>query len=53
MSRQISVHDKALEEANRKREARLASLADQRMKRQEKINSQQTRLRKRKSPQTQ
>ncbi|CAF2099737.1 unnamed protein product [Rotaria magnacalcarata] len=53
MSRQISVHDKALEEANRKREARLASLADQRMKRQEKMNSQQTRLRKRKSPQTQ
>lgn len=49
MSRQISKHDQAMEDANRKRDERLAQLADQRKKRQEGISSQQLRLRKKKS----
>jgi ankyrin repeat protein len=49
MSRQSSKIDQANEEANRQREERLAQLADQRKQRQEKIASNQSRFRKKKS----
>lgn len=49
MSRQTSKIDQVLEETNRKRELRIAQLAEQKKKRQEYIASQQLRLRRRKS----
>ena len=49
MSHQSSEIDKAMEEANRQRQARVAILVEQRKKRQEHIISQQSCLRKKKS----
>ena len=49
MSRQSSKADQVQEEANQQREQRLQQLADQRKKRQEKLATEQSRFRKKKS----